>query len=391
MRGCRPQPFRDVFIEAFYCRARRHCARQAKALASTLFAAFTLVELLVVIAIIGVLVALLLPAVQAAREAARRSSCANNLKNLGLAILTHHDAKGHFPLNYGGPYRDEAPGKLQSGVGWIVETLPQLEQGPLHAQFRSGGAYEGQFRLSLSPTFSAPNVGIYSTKNGVSVPKLMQTQLSVLQCPSDDSVLALSENQTELNRTPVALTNYKGVLDDTMLGESGGGTPAFRNDGPGIQYPSGNYPDQPDPLYSYATQHDCHNEIRCRGVFFRQSWQAPVNLKDFTDGASNTLLVGEDIPAYNKHSAAYYANGSWCSCNIPLNFLVGQNPEDVNAGFPGDQDPWWERQGFRSRHPGGVQFAWCDGSVTMISESVDNQLFRTRCTKNGEEVVSASF
>ena len=162
---------------------------------------------------------------------------------------------------------------------------------------------------------------------------------SVLHCPSDDSVLELSETQTELNRTPVALTSYKGVLDDTMLGESGGGTPAFRNDGPGVQYPSGNYTDPPDPPYSYATQHDCHNEIRCRGIFFRQSWQAPVNLKHVTDGTSNTLMVGEDIPAYNKHSAAYYANGSWCSCNIPLNFLVGQNPDDVERRLAGRSGP----------------------------------------------------
>jgi prepilin-type processing-associated H-X9-DG protein len=190
----------------------------------------------------------------------------------------------------------------------------------------------------------------------------------------------------------VALTSYKGVLDDTMLGESGGGTPTFRNDGPGVQYPSGNYSSPPDPAYGYATPRDCHNEVRCRGIFFRQSWQVPVNMKQLTDGTSNTLMVGEDIPAYNKHSSAYYANGSWCSCNIPLNFLIGQNPEElVYPNLPPDQDPWWERQGFRSRHPGSVQFVLADGSVSTISESVDHQLFRTKCTRDGDEVVSATF
>jgi prepilin-type N-terminal cleavage/methylation domain-containing protein/prepilin-type processing-associated H-X9-DG protein len=356
--------------------------------------AFTLVELLVVIAIIGVLVALLLPAVQAAREAARRSQCANNLRNLGLAILNHHDAKGHFPLNYGGPDSDEVliPGKLQPAVGWIIETLPQIEQQPLFNQFKNGGAYEGKFRTGVKPTMAVPGIGIVSTKNGISCMELLKTQLDVLHCPSDDSVLQTDDHQTELDGLPVALTSYKGVLDDTLLGESGGGTPVFKNNGPGITYTSGNYVDPPDPKLSYATPHDCHNEIRCRGIFFRQSWQRPVNLKQLTDGASHTMMVGEDIPAYNKHSAAFYANGSWCSCNIPLNYLVGLNPEDlVQPGLPPDQDQWYERQGFRSRHAGGVQFAWADGSVVFISESVDNQLFRTSCTGNGDETVSANF
>src|SRR6478609_2881110 len=90
---------------------------------------FTLVELLVVIAIIGILVALLLPAIQAAREAARRASCTNKLKNVGLAVLNHHDIKKHFPVSMGYVVEGgEAPGMDQPCAGWIVSVLPQLEE-----------------------------------------------------------------------------------------------------------------------------------------------------------------------------------------------------------------------------------------------------------------------
>ena len=110
---------------------------------------FTLVELLVVIAIIGILVALLLPAIQAAREAARRSSCTNNLKNLGLAVLNHHDAMKHFPVSMGLATVDTVPaGTTQPSVGWTVNVLPQLEEQALFDQFKRGGAFEGDFVLN---------------------------------------------------------------------------------------------------------------------------------------------------------------------------------------------------------------------------------------------------
>ena len=106
---------------------------------------FTLVELLVVIAIIGILVALLLPAIQAAREAARRASCTNNLKNLGLAVLNHHDVNEALS----GKLRRclsrlKAPANKLHGVGWILNSLPQLEEQALYDQFKAGGAFEGQ-------------------------------------------------------------------------------------------------------------------------------------------------------------------------------------------------------------------------------------------------------
>lgn len=341
---------------------------------------FTLVELLVVIAIIGVLVSLLLPAVQAAREAARRISCSNNLKNLGLAVLVHHDAKRHFPLNYGAAWPVESPtGVSQSGVGWIVEILPQLENSALFDRFKQGGAYEGQFRQNLIPGHGRAGVGLASEANGISVPELMQSLLSILSCPSDGTE-RIRDNQFQWIRTPVAVTNYKGVVDDTFLGQAFGGV--YSNDL--SRYPSGVYL-EPSTSGFQQSDNDCHADTRCRGIFFRHSFQRPVKISEVTDGTSSTLLMGEDLPDYNSHSTAFYANGSWCSCNIPPNNLINLDPAQINL------EAWWDQQGFRSRHPGGLQFCLVDGSVRFINENINSELYRTSCTRNGEEAVSESL
>jgi prepilin-type processing-associated H-X9-DG protein len=101
-----------------------------------------------------------------------------------------------------------------------------------------------------------------------------------------------------------------------------------------------------------------------------------------TDGSSKTFMVGESLPDYDRHNAAFYANGDWCSCNIAINHLINLPPVVLN---------WGQEQSFRSRHPGGAHFCACDGSVRMVSDSVDNSLFRANCTRDGEEVVDGSL
>ncbi len=336
---------------------------------------FTLVELLVVIAIIGILVALLLPAVQSAREAARRMSCTNKLKNLGLAVLNHHDVQGHFPVSMGYVDSGEAPGEEMPCAGWILQILPQLEEGALFDQFQQGGAFEGQFRVGICKR-PREGFGLGSLKNGVSVPELMQSQLELLQCPTDESVAQLSDRQFQWVGCDVALTSYKGVLGDTWLGQGDGG--AFNNDA--SQYPSGIYTEQPQ-------RRDCHRDTRCRGIFFRHTFRRPVTIAKITDGTSKTFMIGEDVPELNRHSTAFYSNGDWCSCNIPLNFGIATPPELVDEFSLA----WWDAQGFRSRHPGGAQFCRADGSVHFVADGVDNVLYRTSCTRDGGEAVSESF
>ena len=90
-------------------------------------------------------------------------------------------------------------------------------------------------------------------------------------------------------------------------------------------------------------------------------------------------MIGENLPDYDNHSTAFYGNGDWCSCNIPLNNLLNVDPSTLNFQF------WWDQQGFRSRHPGGAQFCLVDGSVRFVAENVDNQSYRVACTRNGNE------
>ena len=280
-------------------------------------------------------------------------------------------------MGIGSELAQEAPGLAQPGVGWILNLLPQLEEQPLFDQFKQGGAFEGSYTAGRcrQPTL---NVGLASNKNGISVPELMKNRLSILECASDDSVRELNNLQYQFNGCFVALTSYKGVIDDTVANEQP--QSSFKNDVPD-EFKSGNYKDPP-PMGSGGSPRDCHRDTRCRGFFFRQSFQKPVKISTVTDGTSKTLMIGEDIPELNPHSVAFFANGSWCSCNAPLNYAIGQsNP--VKFG----QDNWYDMQGFRSRHPGGVQFCLADGSVRYISENTDNIFYRTSCTRNGNEAV----
>lgn len=293
--------------------------------------AFTLIELLVVIAIIAVLLGLLLPAVQKVRESASRMRCANNLKQLGLAIHQYHDTQGRLPISVS-PWSEGGNGPF-TGRGWLVESLPYLEQNSLYTQFepsRVGNMSDGQgLRSSVS---------------------LLATQLSVLQCPSDPSPRTSTE-QYQLTGLPVAVTSYKGVLGTSNMG--------------------GGWPDSP------IGTADGHSTIQCNGLFFRNSYQLRMTLSSVSDGTSNTLMVGEDVSLQNNHSAAFYANGDYASCHAPLNYFP--NPPMPNN--------WPRVMSFRSRHVRGAHFCLADGSVRFLSETIQWLHYQQLCTRAGGEPV----
>lgn len=338
--------------------------------------AFTLVELLVVIAIIGVLVALLLPAVQAAREAARRSQCTNNLKNIGLACLNFHDAKKCFPQSipqWGFDNRTaecssggnnvasnvgQIPATDYNGKGWIVDILPYIEQPAAHSQIVAN--YNGLFAARA-------NVG--RGMGAMAIREIVKTQLPILSCPSDDSAAPSDTQQWYWNLqagTITATTSYKGCIGDSLLSVDAA--------------PCSTTVDPPASIDSGSP--DTHSTMSNNGIFQRTSIWRPLNLRSVTDGSSNTFLVGENVVFTDYHSAAFFSDGDWATCSIPLNYLpVNLTPEQFK-----DATLSKSVRGFKSLHAGGAQFVMADGSVHFVQENIDTLSYRALSTREGGEI-----
>jgi len=279
--------------------------------------AFTLVELLVVIAVIGILIALLLPAVQAAREAARRMGCSNNLRQIGLALYHYELVYKKLPPGAIWKPNGEAKGSVH------IRLLPFLEQQSLHDQFDfnqpviDGSTFPGTNRLIGS------------------------TVLSVLVCTSDPGPSA-----------------YFGLAKHNYAA-SRGPTAVFDNPNCSCNHPWRSFAQAPlDSPFDFA------------GPFTRVG--TAVRLAEVRDGLSNTIFFGEVRPACSEHARNGWAqtnNGNgYCTTLIPLNFdTCSEDAPDPCRRFCN----WNTEVGFRSAHPGGAQFLLGDGSVRFIAETID--------------------
>jgi prepilin-type N-terminal cleavage/methylation domain-containing protein/prepilin-type processing-associated H-X9-DG protein len=310
-----------------------HCSRGA----------FTLIELLVVIAIIALLIALLLPAVQKVREAAARMHCANNLKQLGLALHNYHDTQKHFPHgtynNIDGTGNTPAPynGK-QDRRCWMHDTLPYLEQGNLYRQFDA----------------------------------FMSTGASALNFPGNTTVV------------PNLLCPMDPLNPKTKTWNPGGGP----GNSQGIH---GNY-----VLCAgddYFNPGGAANSAKLDGIFFARS---RIRLSDITDGSSHTALSSEIIltaDVIDNDVRGRYYNPAHCgtlfSTRIPPNTLV-PDQFDWCSSQPNPRAPciWTPTNIFispRSYHAGGVNLGMADGSVRFVADAVDPATFKALGSRAGGE------
>jgi len=308
---------------------------------------FTLIELLVVIAIIAILVALLLPAVQQAREAARRSSCKNNLKQVGLALHNYHDVHRTFPPGWVGAtlsprqqhtgMEEPAPTSFRNGFSWAAHILPMVEQGPLYDSIN----WNNQVKVGAG--------------NLAAIEKFLPTY----QCPSDPKpdTFTVNDGTNDIN---LATTNYMGVFGNRELHQC--------------------------EINGEAGHVTAGQQCSAEGMFFHNS---SIQMRDVTDGTSNTLMVGErttflitEDHAGNPVSPPEKFYGTWSG--------IITDTEESAARFIGHAEhapnDLEHAEDFGSSHPGGAQFVLADASVHFISENIDVGLFQALATRGGGEV-----
>jgi prepilin-type N-terminal cleavage/methylation domain-containing protein len=303
----------------------------------TLRRGFTLVELLVVIAIIGVLVALLLPAVQSAREAARRMSCSNNMKQLSLGLHNYEDTHKTLP-----------PAGIDSNqMSWVVLLLPYFEQGALYNQFNfNKGSWQAFNRTTL----------------------VQGVRIKGIICPDlTTKADSYSNFATTPDESSVSALHYYAVL--------------------GPNGPVGSNTGQSYLVQGIANQGFgvCANQGAFGQGVTVSSNVIPTNnpLRTFTDGTSNTLMLGEMAwPKYlywRPWTRGYYADSRGTLLYAGRNVT---NP--INSKL---SDPWNDAS-FGSLHPGGAMFSRADGSIHYVRQNIDMPTYRALASRDGGEPIA---
>jgi prepilin-type N-terminal cleavage/methylation domain-containing protein len=264
---------------------------------------FTLIELLVVIAIIAILIALLLPAVQQAREAARRTTCKNNLHNLGLAFHNYHDTFNHFPLgeicatgNCGAALRDSGSGNIKWGTTWAIALLPYIDQTPRYNLWDPGAGYWTQQAVTGTP-------------------------LPIMKCPSDLRVPA-AQNPDD-GDPPVT-----GTFDKGNYGLNRGGGSAHENGNAGNRAGPDDAPNWTTAAYGQPSKNRGMAHYRDGGV---GSTSRSAKIRDLTDGTSNCVVLGEMLTCGGGRQDD--CRGCWGKAmGAAVSAYTGGNPEVHGPG-----------------------------------------------------------
>jgi prepilin-type N-terminal cleavage/methylation domain-containing protein len=321
---------------------------------------FTLIELLVVIAIIAVLIALLLPAVQAAREAARRASCSNNMKQFGIAMHNYHDVTSSFPTTmWAGPTYNATNVRYLSSFQTML--LPYIEQAPLYN----------------SINFFFP-IG-QGVDNGTVNSTAYLTVVNVFMCPSDTSPSVTSIARADSGVGPqhtagVKLSYYVNAGDNATDG-------------------TGPWPFTSLPAIRLNAFGDSSTYT---GIVGRSG--GTTSIRDVTDGTSNTFGMGESLFESCNWFSWPNPNGCYAFTSVPINWKITVfepgtpgNPVEYGSATSmlNNSGNWVPGFGFRSKHPGIVQFLFCDGRVGVIKESINRNVYRNLSTRNQGEIISA--
>ena len=340
--------------------------------------AFTLVELLVVIAIIGILVALLMPAVMAARESGRRVTCANNVKQIGLALNAFHEAQEAFPIG----------AAMESGGMWSAFILPYMEYDSIYSKLTFG--WDGYPDWSMqTPNYPPPSLAMPAGPDSQAAQTARnvaacETVIEVFRCPSAGLPLHVLDASTYSPAWYVARRvpgSYLGCVSGLVTNDQG----LINLDGIMVA-----------PASPPANLWDNGGKFTMKGITIAQ----------IKDGVSNTIIVGEAVPDAADHADREnpdlnmgrkdhwyigsddiddYAGQDWSEC-------LGSTGVPINLPKVPEGDPTFGAYeiGYSSRHSGGCNFVFADGSSHFLSQSIDAATYSALGTRAGHEPVPAS-